>query len=144
MKEAKSECDPHDLDCHDASADQVMMAELAVEYDDPYAVFEYVKMSKQFVVPVIKRDRVSALVVVSISIETPEGTSPLILEREPKLRDGFLQVLFAHANSGGFDGAFTTGQSMRDLRGSLKEAARRITGVDVRSVLIEEIVKQQM
>ena len=143
--EAAAECDPaYDPDCEGDLAGQAMLAEIPVEYVDPEAVFEYVKMPKQFVVPIIKRERVTALVVVSVSIETPEGTSPLVLEKQPKLRDGFLQVLFAHANSGGFDGAFTTGQSMRDLRGSLREAARRIVGEDIHSVLIEEIVKQPM
>lgn len=110
---------------------------------DPEAVWEYVKLPKQFVVPLIKKDRVAALVVMSISLEVVEGASEEVLGRQPKLRDAFLQVLFAHSNSGGFDGAFTTGQSMRDLRGSLLEVAERIVGPNVHSVLIEEIVKQQ-
>ena len=144
-EEAMAACDPAaDPGCVDPTAGHAMLAEVEMEYADPEAVWEYVKMPKQFVVPIIKRERVSALVVVSVSIETPEGTSAAVLEKQPKLRDSFLQVLFTHANSGGFDGAFTTGQSMRDLRGALREAARRVIGVDVHSVLIEEIVKQPM
>ena len=125
-------------------AGMAMIAEIAPEPYDPDVVWEYVKLPRQFVVPVIRKDRVSALVVLTISLETEPGTSDAVLGRQPKLRDGFLQVLFAHANSGGFDGAFTTGESMRDLRGSLKEVAERVVGDIVNSVLIEEIVKQQM
>jgi len=111
---------------------------------DPDAVWDYVKMPKQFVIPVIKKDRVSALVVMSLSLEVTEGQSDFVLSRAPRLRDGFLQVLFNHANSGGFDGAFTTGRSMKDLRGELKETAQNFLGENVESVLIEEIVKQAM
>lgn len=141
---AEAECDPYeDGHCGDG-AGYAMSAEVPVALPDPDVNWEYVKLAKQFVVPVIKKERVSALVVVTISIETVEGTSGEVLAKQPRIRDAFLQVLFAHANSGGFDGAFTTGQSMHDLRGSLREMARAIVGSDVNTVLIEEIVKQQM
>ena len=113
------------------------------EYN-PDEEWDYVKLPKQFVVPVIKRDRVQSLVVLTLSLEVALGQSEVALSRVPKLRDGFLQVLFDHANSGGFDGAFTTGKSMRDLRGELLSVAERFLGENVASVLIEEIVKQSI
>lgn len=106
--------------------------------------WDYVKLPKQFVVPVIKKDRVRALVVLTLSLEVTLGQSDMVLSRSPKLRDAFLQVLFNHANSGGFDGAFTTGKSMRDLRGELLEVAQTLLGDTISSVLIEEIVKQSV
>jgi len=130
--------------CAQEQAALAYAAELPAVHYDPEAVFEYVKLPKQFVVPIIKNDRVAALVVLSISLEVTEGTSANALARTPKLRDSFLQVLFAHANSGGFDGAFTAGQSMQDLRGSLSVMAKRILGDMMHDVLIEEIVKQTM
>jgi len=111
---------------------------------DPDEVWEYVKLPKQFVVPVIRKDRVRALVVVSLSLEVTPGVSDSILAKKPKLRDAFLQVMFDHANSGGFDGAFTSGESMKDLRGSLYEVAYGLVGEPLNDVLIEEIVKQNM
>ena len=139
MTESDSSKDPY------GSAGDPSAALAVVEEDyDPDAVWDYVKLPKQFVVPVITKERVSALVVMTISLEAAEGTSEAVLSKQPKIRDSFLQVLFAHANSGGFDGAFTTGQSMRDLRGSLLETVRAIVGDSVNSVLIEEVVKQQM
>jgi len=111
---------------------------------NPDEEWDYVKLPKQFVVPVIKKDRVRSLVVLSLSLEVELGQSDAILSRAPKLRDGFLQVLFDHANSGGFDGAFTTGRSMSDLRGELLGVAERLLGSSVAAVLIEEIVKQSI
>ncbi len=112
------------------------------ELYDPEQSSEFAKIPKQFVIPIVKNERVRALVVMSITLEVETGSTDQIFEREPKLRDGFLRVMFEHANTGGFDGAFTTGESMRDLRGALKEAARRSAGEIVQDVLITELVKQ--
>lgn len=109
---------------------------------DPETTWDYVKLPKQFVVPLIKSERVRALVVLSLSLEVEVGMSDTVLAKAPRLRDAFLQDLFDHANSGGFDGAFTTGRAMRDLREQLAETARQFLGPNVSSVLIEEIVKQ--
>jgi len=111
---------------------------------DPEVVWDYVKLSKQFVVPVIRQEKVRALVVLTMSLEVEPGTSDAALSKTPRLRDAFLQVLFNHANSGGFDGAFTSGRAMHDLREELREAARMHLGNTVESVLIEEIVKQSV
>jgi hypothetical protein len=68
---------------------------------------EYIKLNNQFIVPVIERDVVTSIVVLSLSLEIAAGSSESVYAREPKLRDGFLQVLFDHSNMGGFHGAFT-------------------------------------
>ncbi len=59
------------------------------------------------------------------------------------MRDSFLQVLFDHANAGGFDGAFTEAGAMDQLRGALREVAQRDLGEElVKDVLILEIARQ--
>ncbi|WP_103257623.1 flagellar basal body-associated FliL family protein [Tabrizicola aquatica] len=103
---------------------------------------EYVKMNNQFVVPVVDRGRVAAMVVLSLSLEVDAGSSEAVYQREPKLRDVFLQVLFDHANVGGFSGSFTDGSNLITLRTSLKEAAGTILGPAVRDVLITDIARQ--
>ena len=110
---------------------------------DPNNVY-YVKLSKQFVVPVIKDSRVSSMVVMSLSIETTPTVGDTVFAREPKLRDALLGVMFLHANSGGFDGQFTSNEAMKDLRGSLLEAARDVIGDDVYNVLITDILRQDV
>lgn len=102
----------------------------------------YVKLSNQFVVPVVEDGVVAALVVMSLSIETIPSMMETVYKVEPKLRDAFLQVMFLHANSGGFSGQFTSGQPMKDLRGSLLEAAQEILGTMVTAVLVTDILRQ--
>lgn len=103
---------------------------------------EYVKMNNQFVVPVVEDGRVAAMVVLSLSLEVAVGNTEAVYQREPKLRDVFLQALFDHANTGGFSGSFTDGSNLIVLRTSLKEAAALVLGPVVSDVLITDIARQ--
>lgn len=105
---------------------------------------EYVKMNNQFVIPVVKDGKMSALVVLSISLEVSSGGKESTFQREPKLRDAFNQVLFDHANAGGFDGVFTKSHNMILLRDSLYEVAKKIAGPVVKDILFGEIVRQDV
>lgn len=103
---------------------------------------EFVKLHSQFVIPIIRRDEVSALVVMSLSIEAEPGVSETIFAREPKLRDLFLQALFEHSNMGGFDGAFTSAGALEPLRVALREVAIAELGEGVVNVLITDLARQ--
>jgi flagellar protein FliL len=103
---------------------------------------EYVKLNNQFVVPVVEKGRVAAMVVLSLSLEVAPGDTEAVYQREPKLRDVFLQVMFDHANTGGFSGSFTDGSNLIVLRTSLKEAAAQVLGPGVSDVLITDIARQ--
>ena len=103
---------------------------------------EFVKLNNQFIVPVVEDGRVRSLVILSLSIEVKVGASEDVYRVEPKLRDAFLQVLFDHANTGGFAGAFTGTANMEQLRTALSETARTILGNEVIGVLVSDIVRQ--
>ena len=103
---------------------------------------EYVKLNNQFVVPVMDGGKVVSLVILSLSLEIEPGSSQDIYAREPKLRDLFLQVLFDHANAGGFLGSFTDGSNLILLRKALLETAIGILGLKVKDVLISDIARQ--
>jgi hypothetical protein len=103
---------------------------------------DYLKLSNQFVVPVVAEGKTKGLVVISLSLEIEPGTTEAIYEREPKLQDAFLRVMFDHANSGGFDGEFTANGNMAPLRSGLLQAARLILGPIVSDVLIVSIIRQ--
>lgn len=105
---------------------------------------EIVKLNNQFVIPVVSRDRISALVVLSLSVETIAGRTSEVYEREPKLRDVLLQALFNHANIGGFDGEFTKARNMEVLRFSLTDMAKATLGDAVLGILITEIARQDI
>ncbi len=103
---------------------------------------EYVKLSNQFVVPVLAEGRVVSMVILSLSLEVTPGSSEAIYAREPKLRDAFLQVMFDHANAGGFNGSFTDGSNLVLLRKALLEMAKKVVGLQITDVLIGDIARQ--
>ncbi|MBK5946567.1 flagellar basal body-associated protein FliL [Rhodobacter veldkampii DSM 11550] len=106
------------------------------------AVKEYVKMNNQFVIPVVESGRVASLVILSLSLEVGIGGTEQVYKMEPKLRDSFLQVLFNHANVGGFRGAFTDTNTLDILRYALQEAGQKVMGETLSDVLIVDIVRQ--
>jgi hypothetical protein len=119
-----------------------VIGEIRAEEDEE-SDYEYVKLHNQLVIPIVSGGRVTALVVMALSIEVPAGKSDFVLLREPKLRDSFLQVLFDHANIGGFDGNFTDTEVLGRLRDALKEVAQKDLGREVvNDVLIIEIARQ--
>ncbi|MEL7259445.1 MAG: flagellar basal body-associated FliL family protein [Pseudomonadota bacterium] len=112
--------------------------------EDEHASAEYVKLNNQFVVPIVSGDLVNALVVMSLSIEITQGETSAVYAVEPKLRDAFLQVLFDHANMGGFKGDFTEARNMDLLRTALTDTAQNIVGELVTGVLITDIARQDI
>ena len=103
---------------------------------------EYVRLNNQFVVPIVRNGSVRSLVVMSLTLEVDLGQNGRVFNQEPRLRDAFLQVMFAHANAGGFDGSFTEARAMDPLREALGEAARRVLGTGTHDVLIVDITRQ--
>lgn len=133
---------------HDCPTPQEDVTLASAEPPNPLGVEnqlrEYARLNNQFIVPVVEEGAVAALVVLSLSVEVIPGGKEAVFSREPKLRDAFLQVLFDHANIGGFDGAFTNSANMNLLRRSLREAAQASLGTDATDVLIVDIVRQDI
>lgn len=105
---------------------------------------EFVKLDNQFVIPIVQSDMISAMVVMSLTVEITKGATQQVYEREPKLRDAFLQVLFDHANMGGFAGEFTGSNTLDVLRAALTENAQRLLGDNVHGVLITGVARQDL
>ncbi|MEE4189548.1 MAG: flagellar basal body-associated protein FliL [Roseobacter sp.] len=104
---------------------------------------EYIKLSNQFVVPIVEKDRIASMVVMTLSVEVPEGRGEDVYDLEPKIRDVFLRVLFDHAAIGGFAGAFLNNDNLDTVRTSLSNAASTDFGSDfISDVLIFEIARQ--
>ena len=109
---------------------------------DPTDKSEFVKLERQFIVPVMADQKVAAMAIVGLSVEVAPGHVEDVLSREPRVRDALLRVLFDHAYSGGFNGDFTAEYVLRDLRRNLLTATRKVAGPNVRDVLVEEIMRQ--
>lgn len=112
------------------------------KHEEPELPPEYVKLANQFVIPVIEKGEITAMVVLSLSLEVEPGATDKIYASEPKLRDAMLQVLFEHSNAGGFRGSFTDGANLVLLREALTEVATKAVPELIRDVLITEIVRQ--
>lgn len=116
--------------------------EVKHEEPDPETAPEYAKLSNQFIIPVVQKGKVVSMVIMSLSLEVETGATPEVYNAEPKLRDSFLQVMFDHANAGGFSGSYTDGSNLVLLRGALLEAAKSVLSEKVTDVLITDIVRQ--
>ena len=103
---------------------------------------ELVRLSEQFIIPVLDQGRVAAMMVISLTLDVTDGNAQRVTEEEPRLRNAFLQVMFDHANQGGFGGMFTSSSNMTALRTALREGAQVILGPIVHEVLITEMSRR--
>lgn len=145
-EEALAEADPA-IHCEPMDANVIADTppeEEEPEEVDPEAERAYAKLNNQFVVPLLTDGAISSLMALTLTIEVLEGDQETIYSAEPKLRDSFLQVMFDHANTGGFAGNFTTGTNMANLRKGLARAARDVVGPIIVDVLILDIVRQDL
>ena len=126
--------------CEEASKEKPEKEEESDAEDEA----DYLRLQSQFVVPIIREERVSSLVVMSISLEVQPNSEDYIYEREPKLRDVLLQVLFDHAFIGGFEGKFTESSRLTSLRVALLEGAKSVLGDRVTDILITDIMRQEI
>lgn len=114
----------------------------ASHYAPAPANTETLRLPGQFVVPILEEGRVRMMVVLSLALELAEGHTVSLQRQEARLRAVLLQVMFDHANIGGFEGVFTSGEALLLLRRTLREAARAELGPALHDVLITELLRQ--
>lgn len=75
--------EPDEIEGADAEKDSVNTENsTAAEHEPGTAppMMDYVKLNNQFVIPIVQNERVSSLVVLSLSIEVPEGKQDKVLK----------------------------------------------------------------
>lgn len=112
--------------------------------EEPEAGWVYARFENQFVVPVMAEGRVASMMVLSISLEVSPEAENDVHSREPKLRDGFLRVLFEHERAGGFRDVFTDTRMLNDLRGRLLSVAQGVMGDAINDVLVTDLLRQDL
>lgn len=115
----------------------------AAHYSPAPSNTETLRLPGQFVVPLLEDGRVRTMVVLSLALELTEDHNVSLQRQEARLRAVLLQVMFDHANTGGFEGVFTSGEALLLLRRTLREAARAELGAVVHDVLITELLRQE-
>lgn len=139
--------DPHaaPADSHAAPpADSHATDDHATDDHGAAADLPYVELPGQFIIPVVEQAEVTAMVILTLGLEVAAGAEEAAQAQEPRLRDAFLQVLFDHANTGGFSGMFTASSNMRSLRHALLAAAEEVLGADATEVLILDLLRQDV
>ncbi|WP_207101789.1 hypothetical protein [Paracoccus shandongensis] len=96
----------------------------------------------QFFVPLMRNGDMGAVMILTLTIETPGADLQAMEQQEHRLRDALLRELLIHANTGGFDGNFTSEARLAPLRERLQKAAQASTDLTVKAVLIEDIARQ--
>ena len=100
------------------------------------------KFPQQFFVPILHDGQLDSTMILSLSLEMPEGERERVNAHELKLRDGLLRQLLIRANTGGFDGNFTAEPQLRALRAELLATAQGIVPA-ITGILIEDIARQE-
>lgn len=106
----------------------------------PTVSFEF---PNQFFVPIVRNGVLRSVMVLGLGVEVAEKRLDHVRSREFQLRDALLRRLMMHANTGGFDGNFTSAPHLRLLGEILLEAAQEVAGEDVHRVLIGDIARQE-
>ena len=96
----------------------------------------------QFFVPLMRNGDMGAVMILILTIETPGSDLQAMEQQEHRLRDALLRELLIHANTGGFDGNFTSEARLAPLRERLQKAAQASTDLTVKAVLIGDIARQ--
>ncbi|MDF3606854.1 hypothetical protein PE067_12380 [Paracoccus sp. DMF-8] len=110
--------------------------------DDSETELTWFKFPTQFFVPLMQNGQVSGTMILSLVLELPQEATERINAQEHRLRDALLRALMIRANTGGFNGNFTSDVQMQELRAVLLAAAQEASGTDVRNVLVEDIARQ--
>lgn len=107
------------------------------------SALDWFKFPTQFFVPILRNGTPTAIMVLSLTVEMPVSARPEIEAQEHRLRDALLNALMIEANTGGFDGNFTSDPAQQRLRAALLDAAQKAAGPSVKRILIEDIGRQQ-
>jgi flagellar protein FliL len=102
----------------------------------------FIDMERKFVVPLIRGTRVQSLVVVDLRLEVTASAESRALALKPKVRDAFLDTLYAMAVAGAFDGDLYSNNVQDEMRERLLEAARKVLQDDASAILIAELLRQ--
>jgi len=102
----------------------------------------YLKFKRQFVVPVMQSDEISALVIMNINLELADGAPEAIYSFEPKLRDALIREMMILSGEGLLGRDLTQPESYETIRKNLLVAAQDVLPEAISNILILDIVRQ--
>ncbi len=104
----------------------------------------YFKFSREFVVPIIRNERVESLVILNLNIEADADISQQLFSMEPKLRDNIMSTLITLSNDGTTFESITDVESYESVRALVLMNLRNVVASGIRNVLIVDMARQDL
>lgn len=127
---------------HGQKGGAALPEEVETSRPDPGPTID-VEFPSQFFVPIVRNGNLRSVMVLELGMEVVEARAEAVYAQEFRLRDALLRALMIHANTGGFDGNFTSEPHLKLLGDTLLAAAHGISGEDVQTILIGNIARQE-
>lgn len=118
------------------------MAEPVAKAPAPVTEPGWFTFPTQFFIPLVRQGDMSAIMILTLVIETDATQVAALEQQEHRLRDALLRQLMIHANTGGFDGNYTLDRNLETLREGLLKAAQSASQTPIRAVLIQDLARQ--
>ncbi len=99
----------------------------------------YMKFSRQFVIPVMRRGKPKSMVILDINIEVDNSLNESAYSLEPRLRDALLTRLLALAGEDMLPQMLEDVEKMEYMKAALLETSREIMGDAALNVLILDL-----
>ncbi len=99
----------------------------------------YMKFSRQFVVPVVRRGKPKSMVILDINIEVDNSQNESVYALEPRLRDALLTRLLALAGEDMLPQMLEDVEKMELMKAALLETSRDIMGDAALNILILDL-----
>lgn len=112
------------------------------ETDDSTSV-SYLKFKRQFVVPVMERGKIDALVIMNLNLELNGDAPENVYSLEPKLRDAITRELLTMSDNDVFGKKLTSAESYETLRDTLLRASKAVVPEGIKDVLILDVARQE-
>ena len=104
---------------------------------------DYFSLSQPLKIPIFKNNQSTAEVELWLSLSGEKKLIEKIPHAEAEIRDRLISALTDHANSGGFDGQYTSSASLSSLRNRLKNALSNLQEGQNIEVLISSISRTE-
>lgn len=104
----------------------------------------FYKFSREFVVPILKEERVESLVILNINLEADASISQQLFKLEPKLRDNIMTTLIQLSNDGRTFETITDVESYETVRALILKNLENVIAEGIHNVLILDMAKQNL
>lgn len=102
----------------------------------------YYKFQRDFIVPIMRRNHVDAIVLISFNIEMEQEEMEKVRPKEPKFRDAFMKTLLGLSHDGLFNEDITAPAVFETLQTSLADTAKEVIGESAHGVVIVDFARQ--